>query len=61
MQPILFVCLGNICRSPAAEAVFRARANTAGLDVAADSAGTGSWHLGEAPHPDMVAEARRRG
>ena len=61
MQPILFVCLGNICRSPAAEAVFRARANTAGLDVAADSAGTGSWHLGEVPHPDMVAEARRRG
>ena len=61
MQPILFVCLGNICRSPAAEAVFRACANTAGLDVAADSAGTGSWHLGEAPHPDMVAEARLRG
>ena len=61
MQPILFVCLGNICRSPAAEVVFRARANRAGVDAAADSAGTGTWHLGEAPHPDMVAEARRRG
>ena len=61
MQPILFVCLGNICRSPAAEAVFRARANAAGLDVGADSAGTGSWHLGEAPHSDMVVEAGRRG
>ena len=61
MQPILFVCLGNICRSPAAEAVFRARSGAGGVDAGTDSAGTGAWHIGEAPHPDMVAEAGRRG
>lgn len=61
MQPILFVCLGNICRSPAAEAIFRARARAAGLTVGADSAGTGAWHLGEPPHPPMIAAAQARG
>lgn len=58
---ILFVCLGNICRSPTAEAVFRKIARDAGLDVAVDSAGTGDWHVGEAPHPPMVAAAWARG
>lgn len=58
---ILFICLGNICRSPTAEAVFRKLASQAGLDVQADSAGTGGWHVGEAPHPPMVAAAAARG
>lgn len=61
MQRILFVCLGNICRSPTAEAVCRARAGAAGVVVLADSAGTGSWHVGEAPHPPMIAAAAGRG
>ena len=46
---VLFVCLGNICRSPLAEAAFRAEAERLGLDVEADSAGTGDWHVGEPP------------
>ena len=54
---VLFVCLGNICRSPAAEAVFRAMAP----DVAADSAGTGNWHVGEPPYGHMQRAAKRRG
>ncbi|XID94451.1 low molecular weight protein-tyrosine-phosphatase [Paenibacillaceae bacterium WGS1546] len=49
---VLFVCLGNICRSPMAEAVFRDRVAKAGLSdaVTVDSAGTGDWHLGKPPH-----------
>lgn len=58
---ILFVCLGNICRSPAAEGVFRALAKAEGLAVEVDSCGTGGWHAGEPPHPPGVAAARRRG
>jgi protein-tyrosine phosphatase len=58
---ILFVCLGNICRSPAAEGVFRARAATAGLDCEIDSAGTGAWHAGKPPDPRMIHAAAARG
>ena len=58
---ILFVCLGNICRSPTAEGVFRAMAAEAGLAVEVDSCGTGGWHAGEAPHPPAIAAAGRRG
>ena len=49
---ILFVCLGNICRSPMAEAVFRNKVKQAGLQdrIVVDSAGTGDWHVGEPPH-----------
>lgn len=54
---ILFVCLGNICRSPAAEGVVRALMP----DVATDSAGTSGWHVGEPPYPPMQAAARARG
>jgi low molecular weight protein-tyrosine phosphatase len=60
---ILFVCLGNICRSPTAEGVMRALVREAGLEgqVALDSAGTGSWHEGEAPDARATAAAARRG
>lgn len=54
---ILFVCLGNICRSPAAEGV--ARALLPGLEV--DSAGTSDWHVGEPPYGPMQRAARARG
>jgi len=58
---ILFVCLGNICRSPLAEAAFRAEAARVGLDAEADSAGTGDWHHGEQPDKRAVAVASRNG
>ena len=58
---VLFVCLGNICRSPLAEGAFRDEAARAGLDTEADSAGTGSWHVGEAPDRRAIAAARRNG
>jgi protein-tyrosine phosphatase len=58
---VLFVCLGNICRSPLAEAAFRARAEAAGLEASADSAGVGGWHVGEPPDSRAQAAARRRG
>ncbi len=61
VKRILFVCLGNICRSPAAEGVFRSLAREAGLEVEADSAGTSGWHVGEAPHAPMQRAARARG
>ena len=58
---VLFVCLGNICRSPLAEAAFRAEAERQGLDVEVDSAGTGDWHVGRSPDPRATAVARRNG
>jgi len=58
---VLFVCLGNICRSPLAEAAFRAETQRAGLNAFADSAGTGDWHVGQPPDPRAQAEARRHG
>ena len=58
---ILFVCLGNICRSPLAEGAFRAEAERLGLDVEVDSAGTGGWHQGEPPDSRAIAAARRAG
>ncbi|MEY8827362.1 low molecular weight protein-tyrosine-phosphatase [Sedimentitalea sp. XS_ASV28] len=54
---VLFVCLGNICRSPAAEAVFRALRP----DLATDSAGTAGYHMGEPPYGPMQDAARKRG
>jgi protein-tyrosine phosphatase len=48
---LLFVCLGNICRSPLAEGIFRAKTEAAGLAWEIDSAGTAGYHVGEAPHP----------
>ena len=58
---ILFVCLGNICRSPLAEAALRAEAERLRLDLSVDSAGTGDWHAGEAPDTRAQATARRHG
>jgi protein-tyrosine phosphatase len=60
---ILFVCLGNICRSPLAEGVVRERARALGLEgrVEVDSAGTGGWHAGDPPDPRMRAVARAYG
>lgn len=55
---VLFVCLGNICRSPLAEAAFRREAARIGLDVEIDSAGTGDWHIGRAPDPRAQAVAQ---
>jgi protein-tyrosine phosphatase len=60
---LLFVCLGNICRSPTAEAIMRSRVADAGLEdrIEVDSAGTGGWHRGEPPDDRALAEAARRG
>ena len=61
MTAVLFVCLGNICRSPTAEAVLRARAAAAGLNLTVDSCGTGGWHVGEPPYLPAIEAAARRG
>ncbi|MEO1309579.1 MAG: low molecular weight protein-tyrosine-phosphatase [Pseudomonadota bacterium] len=61
MKRVLFVCLGNICRSPAAEGVARALARERGLSLFLDSAGTGGWHEGDSPDVRMIRAAGRRG
>lgn len=63
MTRVLFVCLGNICRSPTAEGVFRALVERAGATSSfeIDSAGTGAWHAGEPPDRRMTAAAGRAG
>lgn len=60
---VLFVCLGNICRSPTAEGVFRHKLRAAGLErhIEVDSAGTGDWHVGKAPDRRTRQAAQRRG
>jgi protein-tyrosine phosphatase len=60
---LLFVCLGNICRSPTAEGVMRHVVAQEGLDgrIRIDSAGTGGWHVGSPPDERAVAAARARG
>ncbi len=58
---VLFVCLGNICRSPLAEAAFRRECERLGLDVRIDSAGTGNWHVGRPPDARATEVARRNG
>jgi protein-tyrosine phosphatase len=63
MVNVLFVCLGNICRSPSAEGVFRALVEREGLSgqVAVDSAATSGYHIGEPPDPRARQAASRRG
>lgn len=58
---VLFVCLGNICRSPMAEGAFRAVAQERGLACLVDSAGTASYHLGHPPDPRAIRVAGRYG
>jgi protein-tyrosine phosphatase len=60
---VCFVCLGNICRSPTAEAIFRAQveADGRGDEFEIDSAGTGAWHVGSPADERAAAEARRHG
>ena len=61
-QPaFLFVCLGNICRSPMAEGAMRLVASKAGLDIVADSAGTAAYHIGSPPDERAQAAALRQG
>lgn len=61
MTSVLFVCLGNICRSPLAEAALRAEAGRRGVEIDVDSAGTGDWHIGHPPDRRAVAVAARNG
>lgn len=62
MPSILFVCLGNICRSPAAEAILRHYALQEGRsDIYVESSGVGSWHIGHLPDSRMVEAANKRG
>ena len=63
MVSVCFVCLGNICRSPTAEGVFRHLVREAGLEneVHVNSAGTGSWHVGDSPDRRACAAGKRRG
>ena len=63
MVRVLFVCLGNICRSPMAEAVFQHKVRAAGLEdeIESDSAGTGDWHVGQPPHQGTRALLARNG
>ena len=58
---VLFVCLGNICRSPLAEGALRAEAARLNLDLTVDSAGTGNWHAGEPPDERAQRTALRNG
>lgn len=63
MRSVLFVCLGNICRSPLAQGIFEHQLRQAGLeqDYDADSAGTSGWHQGEPPHSGSIRIARKYG
>jgi protein-tyrosine phosphatase len=63
MTRVLFVCLGNICRSPTAEGVMRRLVREQGLEdrIEIDSAGTGGWHVGAPPDARATDAARRRG
>ena len=60
-KSILFVCLGNICRSPIAEGVAKRYIQEKNLDLIIDSAGTGSWHVGEAPCENSIKVAHLNG
>ncbi len=61
MKRILFVCLGNICRSPAAEGILRNKARDRDMKLYIESAGTGGWHAGDPPDARMIRAAGRRG
>lgn len=58
---VLFVCLGNICRSPMAEAAFNVEVNKRKLNIRVDSAGLGPWHVNDPPDPRTIKEVARHG
>ena len=60
-RSILFVCTGNICRSPTAEGVLRSLCERAGIDLRIESAGLGDWHVGDPPDERAQQHARHRG
>ncbi|AWI33995.1 low molecular weight protein-tyrosine-phosphatase [Helicobacter apodemus] len=61
INAILFVCLGNICRSPLAEGIARDLAQKRGMDLKIDSAGTSGWHIGESPDSRSIEVAKNNG
>jgi protein-tyrosine phosphatase len=61
MKSILFVCLGNICRSPIAEGIARNLITEDNLSITVDSAGTGNWHVGESPCENSIYIAQKHG
>lgn len=61
VKSILMVCLGNICRSPLAEGIMRAKIQKYNLSVMVDSAGTAGYHIGENPDPRSIANAKKNG
>jgi protein-tyrosine phosphatase len=61
MKSVLFICTGNICRSPTAEAVLRSLCREAGIELRIESAGLGDWHVGSAPDERAQHHARGRG
>ena len=61
MVSVLFVCLANTCRSPAAEGILRHMADKAGVDLHVESCGIGDWNLGQLPNPRMRDAAKNRG
>jgi protein-tyrosine phosphatase len=58
---ILFICLGNICRSPLAQGILQSKVHARGLDWQVDSAGTSHWHVGEQPDSRTMRVARKHG
>lgn len=60
-KSIIFVCLGNICRSPLAEGAAKQYIKDKGLDIYVESAGTGSWHIGEPPCENSIKVAHQNG
>jgi protein-tyrosine phosphatase len=61
VRKVMFVCTGNICRSPTAEGVFRRLCEKANLDLRIESAGLGDWHVGDPPDERTQQHARKRG
>jgi protein-tyrosine phosphatase len=61
MKSVIFVCLGNICRSPIAEGIAKKIVTQKGLHVKVSSAGTGGWHVGEAPCSNSIKVAMQNG
>ncbi len=61
MKSVIFVCLGNICRSPIADGIAKSIVEKNSLDILVDSAGTGSWHIGEAPCGNSIQVALNNG